>query len=132
MTGFAGLEYLSRDQQWDVNLVANFFQAKKREETRFIESTAQREIHRTFPGLFLNDAYTFDFYGYYQFTPNLMLRAGIYNIFNTKYWRWDDLRQLTNPALLPHIENYFREGTKTISRFSQPKRYVSASLEFTL
>ncbi len=132
LTGFAGLEYLSRDQRWNVNLVANLFQAKKREETRFIESTAQREIHRTFPGLFLNDAYTFDFYGYYQFTPNLTLRAGIYNIFNTKYWRWDDLRQLTNPALLPHIENFFREGTKTISRFSQPKRYVSASLEFTI
>lgn len=132
LTGFAGLEYLSKNEKWNINLVANFFQAKKREETRFIESTAQREIYRIFPGLFLSDAYTFDFYGFYQFTPSLTLRTGIYNIFNTKYWRWDDLRQLTNPALLPHIENFFREGTKTISRFSQPKRYVSVSLEFTI
>ena len=130
LTGFAGLEYLSKNQRWNANLVANFFQAKKREQTRFIESTATKEIMREFPGMFLEDAYTFDFYGNYQVTKSLVLRAGVYNIFNTKYWRWDDLRQLTNPALLPHIENFFREGSKTISRFSQPQRYFSASIEF--
>jgi hemoglobin/transferrin/lactoferrin receptor protein len=112
--------------------VGNYFKAKNREETRFIESTAQKEIQRQFPGLFLQDAYTFDFYGHLHIRPQLTLRAGVYNIFNTQYWRWDDLRQLTNPALLPHIENFFREGTKTITRFSQPKRYFSVSLEFNI
>ena len=132
LSGFVGLEYLSPDQKWNANLVGNFFMAKKQEETRFFESTAQKEIQRQFPGLFLNDAYTFDFYGYYQVTSQVTLRAGVYNIFNTKYWRWDDLRQLTNPALLPHIENFFREGSKTITRFSQPKRYLSISLEINI
>jgi hemoglobin/transferrin/lactoferrin receptor protein len=132
LTAFVGLEYQPYNQRWGASIVGNYFKAKNREETRFIESTAQKEIQRQFPGLFLQDAYTFDFYGHLHIRPQLTLRAGVYNIFNTQYWRWDDLRQLTNPALLPHIENFFREGTKTITRFSQPKRYFSVSLEFNI
>jgi hemoglobin/transferrin/lactoferrin receptor protein len=132
LTCFAGLEYLSANQKWNANLKANYFKAKNRDETRFIENTANREIQRSFPSLFLNDAYTFDLYGYYQLFSYILVRAGVYNLFNEKYWRWDDLRQLTNPALLPHIENFFREGSKTITRFSQPRRYFSVSLEFNL
>lgn len=132
LTGFVGIEYLSPNQQWNANLVGNYFKAKERNETRFIESTATKEIQRTFPVLFLEDGYSFDFYGSYKITPHYVIRAGVYNIFDSKFWRWDDLRQLTNPALLPHIENFFREGTKTITRFSQPKRYFSVSLEFNI
>jgi len=132
LTGFAGLEYLSPNQKWNGNLVANYFKAKKRDETRFVESTATKEIQRTFPGLFLKDGYSFDFYGSYRITRQATIRAGVYNILDSKYWRWDDLRQLTNPALLPHIENFFREGNKTITRFSQPRRYFSLSLEINI
>ena len=130
LTGFLGLEYLSPDEKWNVNAKVNAFFAKDRKDTRFIEKTATKEIQRTFPTAFLNDAYTFDLYASYSPMPMLTIRAGVYNLLNTKYWRWDDLRQLTNPALLPHIDSFFREGSKTISRFSQPKRYFSTSIEF--
>ena len=111
---------------------ANMFSAKKRAETRFIEKTPTREVQRSFPSMFLQNATTFDLLGYYNITRKITIRAGIYNILNQQYWRWDDLRQLTNPALLPYIENFFREGVNTISRFSQPKRYFSAALEVRL
>ncbi|MBD8389149.1 TonB-dependent hemoglobin/transferrin/lactoferrin family receptor [Dysgonomonas sp. BGC7] len=129
LTGFLGLEYLSPNEKWNVNAKINAFFAKDRKDTRFIEKTATKEIQRTFPTLFLNDSYTFDLYASYSPLPMLTIRAGVYNLFNTKYWRWDDLRQLTNPALLPHIESFFREGKNTITRFSQPKRYFSTSVE---
>jgi hemoglobin/transferrin/lactoferrin receptor protein len=129
LTGFAGLDYLSKNEKWNASFKANMFNAKKRAETRFIEKTPTREVQRSFPSLFLQDATTFDLLGYYNITRKITVRAGVYNITNQKYWRWDDLRQLTNPALLPHIENFFREGSKTISRFSQPKRYFSLALE---
>ncbi|HMR18235.1 MAG TPA: TonB-dependent receptor, partial [Sphingobacterium sp.] len=132
MTGFLGLEYLSKNQKWNANIKANGFMAKSRQDTRFVEQTAIREIRRTYPSMFLADAYTFDLYGAYQISKNSTIRAGVYNLFDAKYWRWDDLRQLTNPALLPHIENFFREGNKTITRFSQPGRYFSMSLEITI
>ncbi len=132
LSGFLGIEYIPENQLWSINAKANYFMSKKPEETRFVENTASREIIRSFPSLFLNDAYTFDIYAHYQITSCLLIRAGVYNLFNLKYWRWDDLRQLTNPAMLPHIENFFREGTKTITRFSQPQRYISASLEFSI
>lgn len=130
LTGFLGVEYLSPDRKLNINAKVNAFFAKEREQTRFVEKTATKEIRRTFPAMFLEDAYTVDLYASYTPLPMLTIRAGVYNLFNTKYWRWDDLRQLTNPALLPHIESFFREGNKTITRFSQPKRYISASIEF--
>lgn len=130
LTGFLGLEYLSSNEKWNVNAKVNGFFAKDRKDTRFVEKTATKEIQRTFPTLFLKDAYTFDLYASYSPLSILTVRAGVYNLFNTKYWRWDDLRQLTNPALLPHIESFFREGSKTITRFSQPKRYFSVSVEY--
>lgn len=132
LSGYLGLEYLSANQKLNANVKLNGFMAKDRQQTRFIEKTATREIQRTFPTMFLNDAYTVDLYGSYQIIRNVTIRAGVYNLFNEKYWRWDDLRQLTNPALLPHIENFFREGVKTISRFTQPKRYFSVSLEVNI
>lgn len=132
LSGYLGLEYLSRNEKLNANVKLNGFMAKKRRETRFIEKTATREIQRTFPSLFLTDAYTVDLYGSYRVLPRLTFRAGVYNLFDRKYWRWDDLRQLTNPALLPHIEAFFREGSKTITRFSQPKRYFSISLEYKI
>lgn len=132
LTGLISLEYLAKNKNWHASFKANMFQAKKRTETRFVERTPTREIQRAFPSMFLQDATTFDLLGYYNITQRIIVRAGVYNILNQQYWRWDDLRQLTNPALLPHIENFFREGNKTIARFSQPKRYVSLALELKL
>lgn len=129
LTGLISLEYLSKKQKWQASIKVNMFRAKDRKETRFVEKTPTREVQRAFPSLFLQDATTFDALGYYNITKRITVRAGIYNITNQKYWRWDDLRQLTNPALLPHIDNFFREGSKTISRFSQPRRYFSLSVE---
>ncbi|MVZ62956.1 TonB-dependent hemoglobin/transferrin/lactoferrin family receptor [Sphingobacterium humi] len=132
LTGFAGIEYLSLDQKWQANFVGNYFKAKNKAQTRFVENTAQQEVQRQFPGLFFEDAYSFDLFGSYQLNRHALIRAGVYNLFNQKYWRWDDLRQLTNPALLPHIDSFFREGNKTISRFSQPNRYFSINLTYNL
>lgn len=132
LTGFIGLEYLSPNEKWNVNAKVNAYFAKDKNDTRFIEKTATKEIQRTYPSIFLNDAYTIDLYASYNISSSISVRAGIYNLFNTKYWRWDDLRQLTNPALLPHIDSFFREGNKTITRFSQPKRYFSLSFEIKI
>lgn len=132
LTGLMSLEYLAKNKKWHAGIKANMFRSKNRSETRFIEKTPTREVQRSFPSLFLEDAVTFDLLGYYNVTKRITVRAGVYNILNQQYWRWDDLRQLTNPALLPYIENFFREGNKTIARFSQPKRYFSVALELKL
>lgn len=131
-TYLTGLEYTSANKKWNVNLKISYFNAKNREGTKFIESTVKKEVQRTFPSSFLNNAYSFDVFGYYKISSKITIRAGVYNIFNKKYWQWDDLRQLTNPSLLPNIESFFREGINTITRFSQPKRYFNVSLEFNV
>lgn len=132
LTGLLALDYLAKKEKWYASVKLNLFGAKDRTDTRFIEKTASKEVQRSFPSLFLQDASTVDLLGYYRVLPKLTLRAGVYNIFNRQYWRWDDLRQLTNPALLPHIDNFLREGTKSITRFSQPKRYFSISIELSI
>ena len=68
----------------------------------------------------------------YKVTRNFTVRLGIYNILNSEYLRWDDLRQLTNPALLSNINYFFQDGKKSLSRFSRPKRYISLSLEYKI
>lgn len=130
LTGILGLEYQPLNQNWSVNLSSRYYKAKNSKETRFVENTVTKEVIRSFPSIFLEDAMVFDLYGHYRINSHFLVRFGVNNLLNKTFWRWDDLRQLTNPALLPHIDNFFREGKKTITRFSQPKRYVSMSLEF--
>ena len=133
LTGNIGLEYTAPKARWQVNAKANLYFAKPVSQTTFWDKDAAgKELIRRYPASFMSNAYTFDAYGYYKITRNLTVRAGIYNILNSEYLRWDDLRQLTNPALLSNINYFFQDGKKSLSRFSRPKRYVSLALEYKL
>lgn len=133
LTGNVGIEYTAPKALWQVNAKANLYFAKPVSQTTFWDKDVSgQEYIRRYPASFLRNAYTFDIYGYYQLTHNLTLRAGIYNLFNSEYLRWDDLRQLTNPALLSNIKYFFQDGKKSLSRFTRPKRYISLTLEYKL
>jgi hemoglobin-haptoglobin utilization protein B len=133
LTGNVGIEYTSPNGRWQANVKANLFFAKPVSQTTFWDKDAAgKELIRRYPASFMSNAYTFDVYGYYKLTRNLTLRAGIYNLLNNEYLRWDDLRQLTNPALLSNINYFFQDGKKSLSRFTRPKRYISIALEYKL
>ena len=133
LTGNIGVEYTDPKARWQVNVKANLYFAKPVSQTTFWDKDAAgKELIRRYPASFMSNAYTFDAYGYYKVTRNFTVRLGIYNILNSEYLRWDDLRQLTNPALLSNINYFFQDGKKSLSRFSRPKRYISLALEYKI
>ena len=133
LAGNLGLAYTSANKRWEVNAKMNFHFAKPISQTTFWDRDASgRDIIRRFPAAFLENAYTFDLYAYYKIGGHITLRAGVYNLFDTQYHRWDDLRQLTNPALLGNINLFFKDGRKSLARFTQPRRYLSAAIEINI
>lgn len=133
LAGNLGLAYTSANKRWEVNAKMNFHFAKPISQTTFWDRDASgRDIIRRFPAAFLENAYTFDLYAYYKIGGYITLRAGVYNLLDTQYHRWDDLRQLTNPALLGNINLFFKDGRKSLARFTQPRRYLSAAIEINI
>ena len=85
-----------------------------------------------FPYYFFQNAVTVDLFAYVTLARHLTLRASVMNLTDTRYWLWDDIRQLISPVMLVQHNDFFRGGLETITRFSQPRRYANLSLEFKL
>lgn len=104
----AGLGYQAPADRWGVELTT----------TVVGEPRAEREANE-FTGAepFLPDAFTvFDLIGYYRLSPNLALNLGVFNIFDTEYYRYADVRTLNER---PDIE-----------RFQQPGRSIRAGISY--
>ncbi|AFY45992.1 TonB-dependent heme/hemoglobin receptor family protein/TonB-dependent hemoglobin/transferrin/lactoferrin receptor family protein [Nostoc sp. PCC 7524] len=95
-----GLGYQSPNDKWGAELIGTFV-AKSREQALVDDQTSvqnggqpTRKIDFYEP-----DAYTLvDFVGYYNINPNLTLTAGVYNIFNTEYYQYADVRSINRSA----------------------------------
>ncbi|BDA71215.1 heme transport protein [Calothrix sp. PCC 7716] len=95
-----GLGYQSPNDRWGAELIGTFT-AKARELALVDNQTsvvnAGAATRKT--DFYEPDAYTlFDFIGYYKITPNLKLTAGVYNIFNTEYYQYADVRTIDTSA----------------------------------
>ncbi|NVJ98218.1 MAG: TonB-dependent hemoglobin/transferrin/lactoferrin family receptor [Alphaproteobacteria bacterium] len=67
---------------------------------------------------FAPDGYTtIDITGYINFTDQLSLRAGLFNLTNQEYWLWEDARG-------------YAANTSYLDRFTQPGRNASISLQY--
>ncbi len=60
----------------------------------------------------------FDLTGYVNFTKNLRLSAGVYNLGDRQYWSWQDVRELSSKRA-------------DLARFSQPGRNARITLTFS-
>ncbi|MBC7368178.1 MAG: TonB-dependent hemoglobin/transferrin/lactoferrin family receptor [Undibacterium sp.] len=50
----------------------------------------------------------FDLTGYVNFTKNLRLSAGLYNLTDRRYWQWQDVRELSNTR--PDLQRFAQPG----------------------
>jgi len=95
-----GLGYQSPNDTWGAELIGTFV-AQAREQALVDDQTsvqnggqATRKIDFYEP-----DAYTLvDLVGYYNINPHLTLTAGVYNIFNTEYYQYADVRTINSNA----------------------------------
>lgn len=91
-----GLRYRAPENKWGAELAATFVGTPR---------TRDRA-----PGLFQPEGYaTVDAVGYYNFTPLISLNFGLFNLFNTQYFQYSDVRPLLDSP-----------EPRDIARFAQP------------
>ena len=128
----AGFDYDLPKEKAGLSLRVNFLKAKDVDQTKFVKSFYGDEQISQFPYYFFQNAVTVDLFAYVTLARHLTLRASVMNLTDTRYWLWDDIRQLISPVMLVQHNDFFRGGLETITRFSQPRRYANLSLEFKL
>lgn len=129
-----GLDYQDPAENFGVFSRLTYLGAKKEKDTRVLDQVYNRrtrsyeEQMRTYQ--YLNkSAFVFDIYGYWRPIKNLTLRAGIYNLFDRKYFTWDAMRSLDpfTPRTTSTIN--FRTG-QGLERYAAPGRSLSLSAEY--
>ena len=93
-----GLDYDLPKERAGISLRANFLKAKDVDQTRFVKSFYGDEQISQFPYYFFQNAVTVDLFAYVKLAKYFTLRASIMNLTDTRYWLWDDLRQIISPV----------------------------------
>lgn len=122
-SGVVGLRYLAPSRRWSVTGNLTHAAAKKRGDA--VETDADGNLQPTSD--FLSDRYTvFDLLANVAITDKLRLNAGVYNLFDEAYYRWQRVRFVTEGS------GGVRGGVRGdgIDRYSEPGRNVRVSLTY--
>ncbi|MFI3245439.1 MAG: TonB-dependent hemoglobin/transferrin/lactoferrin family receptor [Ferrimonas sp.] len=114
LNGTAALSYHSADSRWGAKLALVAAQGKEQADIV--------PLFDAFSGVpqmaYASRGYgVVDLTGYYQLEDNLQLRAGVFNVLDKRYLLWNDVAGLAEEQL-------------GIDRYSQPGRYIGASLSY--
>jgi len=97
--------------------------AKKRGDVH-----VERNVFGQLTPPFLSDAYTVvDLFGSYRFNEHLRVNAGVYNLFDEKYYQWARIRNVSRGDF--YLYGYATDDG--IGRYSEPGRNVRATLTWT-
>lgn len=91
-----GLGYQEKDDRWGLELTTTLV-AKAREQADFISSASQTfaNARPVIVNPYEPPAYTLvDLRGYYNITPSLGITLGLYNLFDTAYYQYSDVRSI--------------------------------------
>ena len=101
-----GLTYDSPDEAWGAGVNLTLVGSKGAEDVSDED-------------YFTPDSYALvDLTAYYNITPDLALRAAVFNLTDKKYWLWEDVRG-------------YDADVSYLDRYTQPGRNVSVSLKYT-
>lgn len=126
-----GIGYRASNNDWAVHLNGTYTQGKKAKNAQqyaILANTGYLSYDSsltTYPYL-SNSATVFDLVAHKKFGERAIVKVGVYNLFNKKYWTWDNLRTIgvTSPGVANSITG---EG---LNRYLAPERYAMASVEF--
>ena len=119
-----GFGYEDPENRWGLNARATYLGTKKAKDAQIIDYSSLRKEVKTYP--YLNGSATlFDVYGFYKVNKHVILRAGIYNIFNRKYHTWDVLRGINQFSTTDTVG----KDRKGLERFYAPGRNFAGAVE---
>ncbi|WP_454828669.1 TonB-dependent hemoglobin/transferrin/lactoferrin family receptor [Pseudoxanthomonas wuyuanensis] len=122
--GVLGLQYLAPQGRWSITGNLTHALAKKMKDAQLSETG---DFFQTTTPDFLSDAYTvFDLFGSYTFNDNLRVSAGVYNLFDERYYLWSRIRLVNEGAntLYGYVTG---EG---IGRYSEPGRNLRLTVSY--
>ena len=118
LTAVFGLGYDAPSQVWGSEVMWIVVAAKKRSDISNMSDVStggdQGEDKYAPPGYGIVDLTV-----YYKPHRGVTINAGIFNMFDKKYWVWDDVRNVT-------------EAYKGINRYTQPGRNYSVSIKWEI
>ncbi|WP_129779931.1 TonB-dependent hemoglobin/transferrin/lactoferrin family receptor [Peristeroidobacter soli] len=125
-SGVLGIRYQSPTQRWSLTGNVTHTEAKKLEDATLTQTAANDFFTSLVPDYLSNEYTVLDLFGDISITKDLRLNAGVYNVFDKKYYQWPRVR-------------YVNEGTTTlygyvtgdgIGRYSEPGRNFRVSLSW--
>ena len=102
-TNRTALEYRHPSQQWSSSLGMTF--------------VGEQRVDSSYDDYVPSGYTTFDFTSEWRPTDNVLLSLGIYNIFDKRYYNFQDLKGVSASDL-------------DLTRYSQPERNIQASIKF--
>lgn len=98
-----GLRYKALEDRWGTDLIGTFVSAKNRSRIDGDDLFAP------------NGYFLLDLLGYYNFSKNASLNVGLFNLFNSEYYVWSDVRGLTNDD--PNLKRFAPPGFNAAVNF---------------
>jgi hemoglobin/transferrin/lactoferrin receptor protein len=101
-----GLRYRAPEDRWGADLIGSV--------------VAQPRLSENRPaGSYTPPAYTVvDLIGFYNITPLISFNVGVFNLFNTEYFEYQDVRPLINAAAPRDLDRYAQSGTSVRAGFT--------------
>lgn len=120
--GVLGLSWQGHDNRLRLTGNLTHALAKKRSDVN-IES----DVFGAVTEPFLSEAYTVvDLFGSYRVTDNLRINAGVYNLFDERYYQWARIRNVTRGDF--YLYGYATD--EGIGRYSEPGRNYRVTVSF--
>lgn len=119
----AGLGYDDPEDRWGMNVLYTYSRGKSNEELQGTKTHGTVVYQRGATRKRTRPWNVLDITAYYTPTKWATLRAGVYNVFNTRYLSWEAVRQSSVNSIHTHrnVGNY--------ARYAAPGRNFSLSLE---
>ncbi|HBK45730.1 MAG TPA: TonB-dependent hemoglobin/transferrin/lactoferrin family receptor [Xanthomonadaceae bacterium] len=121
--GVVGLNWQGLGERLRVTGNLTHALAKKREDVNVASDIFGQEAEP-----FLSDAYTvFDLFGSYRINEHVRVNAGVYNLFDERYYQWARIRNVTRGDF--YLYGYATDDG--IGRYSEPGRNYRVTLYWT-
>lgn len=134
-----GLDYHFLNDKASLHARAKFTEAKRPEDTKYASTvrdssypSGYREEVATYQHLWRGkDTWVFDVFGSYKVANRLTLQAGVYNLTDSKYIPWENLRQFGNNPSINNFVDLARGGAgHGFNRYTAPGRNYALSLTY--
>lgn len=129
-SGIVGFSYKAPSQHWGIETNIVNSESKKAKDATLADATNATQIPPDYFSRYGGNFTTVDVQGYYNFTPKLKLTAGVYNLFDEEYIRWQRIRFANQGSAAGGA----RGGVSVdgIHRYTEPDRNFKVTFSYVL